>query len=75
MEEQEQIPEGEEPSENSLSALILGGLAFVVGKTQHGEVFLSIQGETSDKIYMTVTEALMLSLAFKQAVEEIASDH
>jgi hypothetical protein len=66
--------EPDDAGEQSLSALVLGGITFVVGNTKKGQIYLSIQGETSDKIYMSTTEALMLSLAFQQAVEDLDNE-
>ncbi|QXV74816.1 hypothetical protein [Rhizobium phage RHEph24] len=60
-----------EPEEKSTCALVLSGYTLVIGNTKKGEVTLRVN-EFNEDICMSITEANMLSLALRHAIEEIA---
>ncbi|QIG67752.1 hypothetical protein PP747_gp051 [Rhizobium phage RHph_Y38] len=59
-----------EEDEKVLSALVLSSTIFVISLTKNKEILLRTEGDV--EIYLSATEAAMLSLAFQQACEELA---
>ncbi|QXV74721.1 hypothetical protein PP749_gp048 [Rhizobium phage RHEph22] len=67
---QEEVSNDKEPGEKSTAALVISGYTFVIGNTKNGEVTLRLN-EINDEIYMSPSEAMMLSYALRHAVEEM----